>query len=106
MVAGVVLPETRWTRAAAKAKATREVKLAAQRAAALAAWEAEEARYEAGRAHRELWYAFTTGGVWRRPRSWRNRNGSLHAWIDWRGHAGITYRNLPGQLLPEWRVSA
>ena len=102
----VALPETKATRGAAKGIVTRKARERAEKAerdaARLAAWKAEEA----GRAHRELWYAFTSGGVWRRPRNWRNRNGGLHAWIDWRGHAGITYRNLPGQLLPEWRVSA
>jgi hypothetical protein len=105
-ITGGTVPETKGTIAVAKGIVTRKARERAENAARLAAWKAEEARYEAGRAHRELWYAFTTGGVWRRPRNWRNRNGSLHAWIDWRGHAGITYRNIPGRLVPEWRTSA
>jgi len=53
----------------------------------------------------QLWRQFIEPhGAWRRPLVGPYR--PLHDWLDWRGSAGITYRNVPGQLLPEWRVSA
>jgi hypothetical protein len=53
----------------------------------------------------QLWRQFIEPhGAWRRPLVGPYR--PLHDWLDWRGSAGVTYRNLPGRLEPEWRVSA
>jgi hypothetical protein len=56
-------------------------------------------------AQQQLWRQFIEPhGAWRRPLVGPYR--PLHDWLDWRGSAGVTYRNVPGQLAPEWRVSA
>jgi hypothetical protein len=53
----------------------------------------------------QLWRQFIEPhGAWRRPLVGPYR--PLHDWLDWRGSAGVTYRNIPGRLEPEWRVSA
>jgi len=58
------------------------------------------------RAHAEqqLWRQFIEPhGAWRRPLIGPQR--SLHDWLNWRGSAGVTYRNVTGQFEPEWRAS-
>jgi hypothetical protein len=58
-----------------------------------------------GHALQQLWRQFIEPhGAWRRPLVGPYRR--LHDWLDWRGSAGVTYRNIPGQLVSEWRVSA
>jgi hypothetical protein len=64
----------------------------------------EERAIVRAHAEQQLWRAFVEPhGAWRRPIVGPYR--PLHDWLDWRGSAGVTYRDVPGRLEPEWRAS-
>jgi hypothetical protein len=118
-VAKEEVPDNRWTRGV-KTLVARERQKAKELAArtaefetSLAQWHAREPvrpdNYDSAIVHahalQQLWRQFIEShGAWRRPLVGPYR--PLHDWLDWRGSAGVTYRNVPGRLEPEWRVSA